>query len=45
MSLRAFVAEPDGSRLRMQECIVPWPATDEAAASVGKELGGLLKNA
>jgi hydroxymethylbilane synthase len=43
MSLRAFLAEPDGSRLRMQECIAPWPATDEAAGQLGKELGKLLK--
>ena len=37
--LRAFLAEPDGSRPRSVETTLPFPATAEAAAKIGHELG------
>jgi hydroxymethylbilane synthase len=43
--LRAFVAEPDGSRLRRAEDRTPWPAgpgADAAAEAFGRELAGKL---
>lgn len=40
--LRAFVAEPDGSRHRTREVTVPWPASDDDARAVGEKLGTAL---
>lgn len=37
--LRAFLAEPDGSRVRRGERRVPFPATDAEAEAIGRELG------
>jgi hydroxymethylbilane synthase len=42
--LRAFVAEPDGSRLRHEERRVAWPASEDAARLVGAALGAYLKD-
>jgi hydroxymethylbilane synthase len=42
MNLRAFVAEPDGSRLRVAERTFDWPAEAEAHA-LGLEMGRELK--
>jgi hydroxymethylbilane synthase len=43
MYLRAFLAEPDGSRPRRAEVRVPFPAQAEAAAEVGQRLGSELR--
>lgn len=41
--LRAFLAEPDGSRPRSVQTTTPFPETPEAAAEIGRRLGeGLL---
>jgi hydroxymethylbilane synthase len=40
--LRAFLAEPDGSRPRRAETTVPFPTSAEAAAEIGRELGAKL---
>jgi hydroxymethylbilane synthase len=40
--LRAFLAEPDGSRPRSAETSVPFPASAEAAAQLGRSLGAEL---
>jgi len=37
--LRAFLAEPDGSRPRSVETTLPFPANAEAAAKIGHDLG------
>ena len=37
--LRAFLAEPDGSRPRSVETTVPFPKSAEAAAKIGQALG------
>ena len=37
--LRAFLAEPDGSRPRSVQTTVPFPETTEAAAKIGQALG------
>ena len=42
MSLRAFLAEPDGSRPRSAETTVSFPDSAEAAAGVGAKLGAEL---
>ncbi len=42
MFLRAFLAEPDGSRPRRVETTVPFPSSAEAAAELGRELGARL---
>jgi hydroxymethylbilane synthase len=41
--LRALLAEPDGSRLRRREERVAWPATNEAARTLGYKLGQALR--
>jgi hydroxymethylbilane synthase len=44
--LRAFVAEPDGSRMRTGERSVPWPTgptSEGTARDLGQELGTSLK--
>jgi hydroxymethylbilane synthase len=41
--LRALLAEPDGSRLRRREERVVWPATNEAARTLGYKLGQALR--
>jgi hydroxymethylbilane synthase len=43
MRLRAFVSEPDGTRLRRGEERVAWPASEEAAAALGRALGDRLR--
>jgi len=40
--LRAFLAEADGKNPRRTERVVPWPATPDEAASVGREAGKSL---
>jgi hydroxymethylbilane synthase len=42
MHLRAFVSEPDGSRLRSADRTFPWPTEDEAHR-IGLEMGHALK--
>jgi hydroxymethylbilane synthase len=37
--LRAFVAEPDGSRLREADQTLPWPETEEKAHAIGVAMG------
>jgi hydroxymethylbilane synthase len=39
MWLRAFLAEPDGSRPRRSEVRAPWPENYEQAERLGRELG------
>lgn len=41
--LRAFLAEPDGSRPRSAETTVAFPAEAEAAAEIGRRLGAQLR--
>lgn len=41
--LRAFLAEPDGSRPRSAETTVPFPSSADAAAEIGSALGGRLQ--
>ena len=41
--LRAFLAEPDGSRPRSVETTVSFPETAEAAAEIGRRLGAQLR--
>jgi hydroxymethylbilane synthase len=43
MLLRAFAAEPDGSRLRSGERDDPWPSSDAEATDIGLELGRTLR--
>jgi len=43
LHLRAFVSEPDGSKLRRREETIAWPASDEAAEAFGKALGARLR--
>jgi hydroxymethylbilane synthase len=43
--IRAFVAEPDGTRLRQEEQTVAWPSSEEAARALGEEIGSSLKKA
>lgn len=40
--LRAFLAEPDGSRPRSVETTLPFPESAEAAAEIGRKLGAQL---
>jgi hydroxymethylbilane synthase len=42
MHLRAFLAEPDGSRPRRVQTTVAFPTTPEAAAAIGQQLGAEL---
>ena len=39
LRLRAFVAEPDGSRYRAGEADLAWPAQEEQARELGLRLG------
>lgn len=41
--LRAFLAEPDGSRPRSAETTVPFPDNADAAAEIGSALGARLR--
>jgi hydroxymethylbilane synthase len=43
LRLRAFLAEPDGSRIRRREIRVPWPKSLEEAAKIGRTLGQEMK--
>ena len=45
MFLRAFIAEPDGSRFRASELRVPWPSSEADAEGHGIELGRRLASA
>ena len=45
MFLRAFIAEPDGSRFRASELRVPWPSTEADGEGHGIELGKKLASA
>ena len=45
MFLRAFIAEPDGSRFRASELRVPWPTREADAEGHGIELGRKLASA
>jgi hydroxymethylbilane synthase len=42
MLLRAFIAEPDGTRLRTEETRQPWPANEALATAMGLHLGESL---
>jgi hydroxymethylbilane synthase len=44
LRIRAFVCEPDGSRLRKDERTLPWP-DEQRAHDVGVEIGRALKTA
>ena len=41
--LRAFLAEPDGSRPRRREIRTPWPENYEQAERIGRDLGAELR--
>ena len=41
--LRAFVAEPDGTKFRRDEVTVAWPKTEPEAEAIGLELGRALR--
>jgi hydroxymethylbilane synthase len=43
LRLRAFIAEPDGSRLRDADRTFPWPASEAEAHRIGVEIGAQLK--
>jgi len=43
LRLRAFVAEPDGTRRRQGERAGSWPMSEEIAARLGEELGRSLR--
>jgi hydroxymethylbilane synthase len=45
LHLRAFVADPDGSRLREAERTFSWPAAEEDAHRIGLEVGHFLRSA
>ena len=44
LRLRAFVANPDGSRLREGSREVAWPATEDEARALGLALGATIKD-
>ncbi|HTM45787.1 MAG TPA: hydroxymethylbilane synthase [Polyangiaceae bacterium] len=43
MSLRGFLAEIDGSRVRQQQISTPWPTSERQAYELGQALGRKLK--
>ena len=43
LSLKAMLAEPDGSQLRRAHRSAPWPRTSEQAFEFGRSVGQLLK--
>ena len=43
IALAAFIAEPDGSRLRRASERAPWPATEREAEAFGREIGARLR--
>ena len=43
--LRAFICEPDGTRLRRGDHTVAWPASDDEARVIGERLGAKLRAA
>ncbi len=43
LRLRAFVAEPDGTRLRSADVQASWPASESEAHQFGLKIGGSLK--
>ena len=44
LRLRAFLADPDGSRLREADRTLPWPGSEDEAHRIGLEMGHLLKS-
>jgi hydroxymethylbilane synthase len=42
MRLRAFMAQPDGTQLRVADQTLPWPGTGDEAHSEGEKLGRSL---
>ncbi|MEZ4262025.1 MAG: hydroxymethylbilane synthase [Polyangiaceae bacterium] len=42
--LRAFIAAPDGTQLRRDETVAPWPDADDAAFALGEALGRSLRS-
>jgi hydroxymethylbilane synthase len=44
LRLRAFVSEPDGSRFREADRVVPWPLSSEEAHRIGLAMGDALKS-
>lgn len=42
MRLRAFVADADGTNVRRAERTIAWPASEDVAAALGRELGASL---
>jgi hydroxymethylbilane synthase len=45
MFLRAFLAEPDGTRARRREIRSAWPTSEDAARQIGLDLGAELRAA
>jgi hydroxymethylbilane synthase len=43
LRLRAFVSEPDGSRFREADRVVPWPTSSDEAHRIGLAMGDALK--
>jgi hydroxymethylbilane synthase len=43
MRLRALLSEPDGSRFRQRELLVPWPQSEVEASEIGRRVGKSLK--
>lgn len=43
LELAAFIAEPDGSRLRRASDETPWPSSERDAEAFGRELGMRIK--
>jgi hydroxymethylbilane synthase len=44
LRLRAFIADPDGSRLREADRTLPFPASEDEAHRIGLEVGHFLKS-
>jgi hydroxymethylbilane synthase len=44
LRLRAFAADPDGSRLRDADQTLPWPGSEETAHGIGLDMGRRLKS-
>jgi hydroxymethylbilane synthase len=44
LRLRAFIADPDGSRFKESDWTFPWPALEDEAHQIGLEVGRLLRS-
>ena len=44
LRLRAFIADPDGSRLRDADRTFAWPASEDEAHRIGLEIGAALRH-